>query len=139
MTKRNKTLKKGGAGYYYDYLERRDNRMNRDGFYLKNTRFNNDVINAYNSKFSDKKDEQKDKYICSQCNSAQLNIFNLMRFFDIVRTDPNMSLESILDKIKGDPKTKSKCKGDTTFCKNNELDVKKKNFSNKCNISQHFP
>ena len=130
--KRNKTLKKGGA--YYDYLERRDNRMSRDGFYLKNTRFNNEALTAYKAKYPDANiDEKDDKFICSKCNSAQLNIFNLLRFFDIVRTDPNMSLQSILNQIKGDPKKMKKCNNDTTFCKDNELDEKKLNLCYLCN------
>ena len=130
--KRNKTLKKGGA--YYDYLERRDNRMSRDGFYLKNTRFNNEALTAYKAKYPDANiDEKDDKFICSKCNSAQLNIFNLLRFFDIVRTEPNMSLQSILNQIKGDPKKMKKCKNDTTFCKDNELDEKKLNLCYLCN------
>ena len=50
-----KTLKKGGGYYPFDFLERRDNRMSRDGYYLKNPRFNSEVINAYNNKFPDSK------------------------------------------------------------------------------------
>merc|ERR1711871_1019437 len=121
----------GSSGYYpFDFLERRDNRMSRDGYYLKNPRFNSEVINTYNNKFPDSKiDERENKFICTKCPSAALNIFNLLRVFDVVRSDPNMKLQNILEKIKSnEAKMKQKCKENSEFCKDNKIDEEKINL-----------
>ena len=130
-----KTLKKGGGYYPFDFLERRDNRMSRDGYYLKNPRFNSEVINAYNNKFPDSKiDERENKFICTKCPSAALNIFNLLRVFDVVRKDPNMKLQAILEDIKSnETKMKQKCKENSEFCKDNKIDEEKINLCYHCN------
>ena len=141
MTKRNKTLKKKGGSRYldeyeyyrpsYDYSSQ--NRMSRELPY-NDRQFNSKVIEEYNRSNKGEK-IQSDSNVCIDCNSPPLTIFNLMKFFGIVRKDPNATLDSILKEIKNDPKFEKKCKNenDTRFCKGDKLDEQKIRLCYHCN------
>ena len=68
----------------------------------KDRQFNSQVIEEYNRSNKGEK-IQSDSNVCIDCNSPPLTIFNLMKFFGIVRKDPNATLDSILKEIKNNP------------------------------------
>ena len=146
MTKRNKTLKKssGGANPYFDQDEyqnyrlgydpssRNTNIMSREKVY-SNPKFNQDIISDNANPYADADGAQNNSTsVCSVCNSPSLNIFNLMKFFNIVRDSPTDTIDTIIEKIKKTSKGKD-CK-ETQYCdKKGGLDEKKIMLCYLCN------
>ena len=76
-----KTRKKTGGFGYEDYFRRTRNRESRETYY-NDKQFNKDIKKLL-GKYSE--DNKNDDLICRECKSPALNIFTLMRAFNIVK------------------------------------------------------